>query len=123
MSRLTVDWRIEHGRANNPGYVGTSLVMYNNHKTMYIEAGMARMQRTQIYLDHDLSTALDRLARKRGTTRAGLIRLAARRYLEQEGSGEEDPIWGIVGLGSGGDGRVSEEHDRSLADLQLRSSS
>ncbi len=81
---------------------------------------VARMQRTQIYLQPELSAALDRLARERRTSRAELIRLAARRLLEQEGVEEEDPIMGIVGLMHGGPGNVSEEHDRYLAELTLR---
>ena len=45
---------------------------------------MPRMRRTQIYLEPDLNEALDRLARQRGTSKANLLRLAARRFLEQE---------------------------------------
>lgn len=74
------------------------------------------MHRTQIYLDPELADALDRMARRRGTTRAEVIRLAARRYLAQEGLGSEDPIVGIMGLGTSGSGRTSEEHDQILAD-------
>jgi metal-responsive CopG/Arc/MetJ family transcriptional regulator len=74
------------------------------------------MQRTQIYLERELADALDRVARRRGTTRAEVIRLAARRYLAQEGLEREDPIVGIIGLGASRAGRTSEEHDRILAD-------
>jgi len=77
------------------------------------------MHRTQIYLEPDLSAALDRLARKRGMSRASLIRLAARRFLDQERSGDLDPIMGFIGLGSAPPARVSEEHDRVLADHAL----
>ena len=45
---------------------------------------MPRMRRTQIYLEPDLTEALDQLARRRGTSKANLLRLAARRFLEQE---------------------------------------
>jgi predicted transcriptional regulator len=75
---------------------------------------MPQMRRTQIYLDPDLSAELDRLARQRGTSRADLIRLAARRFLLQEGAEEEDPILGLIGLGDAGPGRVSEDHDQVL---------
>lgn len=80
---------------------------------------MQRMRRTQIYLEPDSSVALDRLARKRGTSKANLIRLATRRFLEQERAGEEDPIFGLIGLGNAGPGSVSEEHDRILAEHGL----
>lgn len=82
--------------------------MYSRYREMYM------MRRTQIYLDPDLSEALDDLARKRGTSRAALIRLAARRFIQAEGLAE-DPIFGLVGLARGGPGRASEEHDRILA--------
>ncbi len=80
---------------------------------------MSRMQRTQIYLEPELADALDRLARQRRTSRAQLLRVAARRLLDQEVASGEDPIWGIIGLGDGGPGCVSEEHDRYLAELIL----
>ena len=75
-----------------------------------------RMRRTQIYLDADLSEALDRLARRRGTSRADLIRLAARQMLAQEQSDDEDPLLGLIGLADGGPGHASLEHDRILSE-------
>ena len=82
---------------------------------------MERMRRTQIYLEPDLSGALDRMARERGTSRADLIRRAARRFVEQEESGGEDPILGLIAISRGGPGKVSEEHDRFLAEHSLKS--
>jgi Ribbon-helix-helix protein, copG family len=80
---------------------------------------VARMQRTQIYLDPEMSAALGRLARKRRTTKAGLIRLATRRLLEQEDVGEEDPILGIIGLGDSGQSNLSLDHDEALTEYEL----
>jgi Arc/MetJ-type ribon-helix-helix transcriptional regulator len=77
-----------------------------------------RLRRTQIYLPAELSTALDRLARGRRTSRAELIRQAAREFLQREQPPGEDPILGIVALGNAGPGAVSEEHDRFLAGLR-----
>lgn len=82
-----------------------------------------RRQRTQIYLEPELGAALDRLAHARGTSRANLIRLAARRLLQQEQDDEEDPILGLLGLGDAGAGRLSEEHGRVLAEHSLRARS
>jgi hypothetical protein len=80
------------------------------------------MHRTQIYLEPDLAEALDRLARQRGTSRAGLLRLAARRLVEQEAGQEEDPIFDLIGAGHGGrPGRTSEEHDRVLIEREIKS--
>jgi metal-responsive CopG/Arc/MetJ family transcriptional regulator len=87
--------------------------MYKEHLSM------ERMCRTQIYLPADLIAGLDRLARQRGTSRADLIRLAARQLIEREENGEEDPILGLIGLGTAGPGRTSEEHDKVLAEYIL----
>jgi metal-responsive CopG/Arc/MetJ family transcriptional regulator len=45
---------------------------------------VARMQPMQIHMEPSLPEALDRLAQKRGTSRSGLIRIAARIFVEQE---------------------------------------
>ena len=78
-----------------------------------------RMHRTQIYLPEELNQALDELARRRGTTKAELVRRAAQRLVDEELSPEQDPIWGIVGLGEGRGGNVSEEHDRYLSEAEV----
>jgi metal-responsive CopG/Arc/MetJ family transcriptional regulator len=80
------------------------------------------MHRTQIYLEPDLAESLDRLARLRGTSRADLIRTAARRLVAEEQQPEDDPILGIIGLaGSGRDGAtdVAERHDEYLAEIVM----
>jgi hypothetical protein len=46
-------------------------------------------------------------------------RLVARRLLEYEESGGEDAIVSLSGLGDAGPGRVSEDHDRVLAEQCL----
>jgi predicted transcriptional regulator len=84
---------------------------------------MARMRRTQVCLEPELAEALDRLARQMRTSRADLLRMAARRFLDQEGAGDADPIWGLVGIGDAGPGRTSVEHDRFLAELSLENRS
>ena len=81
---------------------------------------MARMQRTQIYLEPELSAALDRLAQKHGTSRAGMLRLAARRLIAEEQEPRDDPIFDIIAIGRGGASDVSERHDEYLAQLELR---
>ncbi len=80
---------------------------------------MAGMQRTQVYLDRDVSDALDRLARRRGTTRSDLIRLAARRLVEQEEVARPGSILGLAGRGRGGPSDVSERHDEYLIERKL----
>jgi metal-responsive CopG/Arc/MetJ family transcriptional regulator len=84
---------------------------------------MQRLRRTQIYLPADLTTALDDLARRRGVSRAELLRGAAYELLERESPADEDPILAIIGLGNAGPGSVSEEHDRFLVSLSPHTAS
>jgi len=72
------------------------------------------MRRTQIYLEPELAEALDRVARRRGISRASVIREAARQLVAAERPIEEDPIFGIIGIASGGPSDVSERHDDYL---------
>jgi hypothetical protein len=80
-----------------------------------------RMQRTQIHLEPDLAESLDRLARKRGTSRADLIRVAARRLIREESEAPFGSILGLAGIGRDKDGAtdVAERHDEYLADAEL----
>jgi metal-responsive CopG/Arc/MetJ family transcriptional regulator len=81
---------------------------------------MEKLRRTQIYLPSGLSTALDRLARGRGISRAELLRQAAREFLERESPADEDEIMGVIGLGHAGPGAISEEHDQFLVGLHAK---
>jgi metal-responsive CopG/Arc/MetJ family transcriptional regulator len=97
-------------------------MMYDSPKVMYAlgEAVKQRMHRTQIYLEPDLSAALDRLARQRGTSRASLIREATRKLLAREAITEENSILGLIGMGQDTAGDVSERHDHYLAEHTLK---
>jgi hypothetical protein len=80
------------------------------------------MQRTQIYLEPELASSLDRLAEARKTSRAEVIREAARRFVRAEGrTGDESygSILDLAGRGHGGPGNVSERHDDFLVDEKL----
>ena len=78
---------------------------------------MEQMHRTQIYLEQSLNDALNKLALRKGISKAHLVRLAARRLLEDEQqSTDEDSIVGVIGLGHGGPGNASVDHDRILAE-------
>jgi len=78
------------------------------------------MQRTQIYLEPDLAESLDRLARQRGTSRADLIRVAARRLIREESEAPFGSILSLAGIGHDKDGAtdVAERHDDYLADAE-----
>ena len=88
---------------------------------------MGRMHRTQIYLPDDMTQALDKLAQDQGTSRAELLREAARRFLDERrlvlpfGEDSLDGILGIAGRGDGIHEPVSAEHDRYLVEEELRS--
>ena len=79
------------------------------------------MPGTQIYLERDLIAALDRLARKRGTSRANVIRLATRQFVAQDDMAAPGWILELAGTGHGGPGDVSERHDDHLIEAELSS--
>lgn len=95
--------------------------MYALAEVMYMPGRAAqRMRRTQIYLPLDLSSALDTLARKRGTSRAEIIREAAERLVEAETPPDEDAILGLIGMFSSGEpGDVAANHDRYLVEGEM----
>lgn len=39
---------------------------------------------------------------------------------QRQSSLERDPLWDMVGIARGGPGKVSEDHDRYLADVRLK---
>ena len=80
-----------------------------------------RMQRTQIYLEPDLAESLDQLARERGTSRADIIRMAARRLIQDAHAAPFGSILDLAGIGSDKDGAtdVAERHDEYLVDAEL----
>jgi metal-responsive CopG/Arc/MetJ family transcriptional regulator len=79
------------------------------------------MQRTQIYLEPELAASLDRIARQRGTSRADLIRTAARQLVSQENETQFGSILSLAGIGCDKDGAtdVAERHDKYLADAEF----
>ncbi|MBM4137688.1 MAG: CopG family transcriptional regulator [Nitrospira sp.] len=68
----------------------------------------------QIYIEPRQEMLLESLARKKGTSKAEIIRLSLDRYLSNLPL-EEDPAFGIIGLGKSGKGDLSENHDIYLA--------
>lgn len=87
----------------------------------------APMLRTQVCLERELAAGLDRVARVRGTSRAELLRTAARRLLAEDREAyERDPIWGIVDLAKGlelpkdAPTDVAERHDHYLAEIRMK---
>ena len=56
------------------------------------------MKRLQIMIEKDLDAALDRMARREGTSKAALIRRFVREKVEPLPPLEEDPLWLMVGV-------------------------
>ncbi len=74
-----------------------------------------RMKRMQLYLEPELDEQLGRIAARRHVSKAQLLRDGARTVVsEEDQQGVEDPMMAVIGLGHGGPGRVSEDHDRYL---------
>jgi Ribbon-helix-helix protein, copG family len=55
------------------------------------------MKRLQIMIEEDLDEALERQARKEGTSKAALIRRYVAERLKPLPPIEEDPLWQLVG--------------------------
>lgn len=70
----------------------------------------------QVYLRTDQLDALRALAKRRGESMAGLIRVGVDRLL-QEVPPEEDPLLEVIGLYDSGIGDLSEKHDEYLAQM------
>src|SRR5438045_2794723 len=70
---------------------------------MYIQwVVVARMHRTQVYLEQALVEGLQRLARREGSSMGELIRRGAWQVLNSAPAIEpwsaEDPIWSLIGM-------------------------
>ncbi len=70
----------------------------------------------QIYLRADQLDALRALAKRRGESMAGLIRVGVDKLL-QEVPPEEDPLLEVVGIYDSGMGDLSEKHDEYIAQM------
>ncbi len=78
------------------------------------------MERLQFYLDAEMSRKLKSIAERLHVSKAEVIRRSIRLMLQETQSVEDDPLLDIVGIGAGGSGLVSVEHDRYLMDAKLR---
>jgi len=67
----------------------------------------------QVYIEPEQDYVLGNLAKKRGTSKAEIIRKSLDKFL-REIPLEEDPAMGLVGLGSSGKRDLSEHHDEYL---------
>ncbi|MCL4490716.1 MAG: ribbon-helix-helix domain-containing protein [Nitrospirae bacterium] len=73
----------------------------------------------QVYIEPDQDRALEVMSRRKGTSKAAIIRLSLSHYLTMTPV-EEDPALGLVGLGKSGKGDLAERHDHYLARYSAR---
>jgi hypothetical protein len=69
------------------------------------------MKRLQIMIEEELDDALDRQARREGTSKAALIRRYVGERLRPLPPIEEDPLWDLVGFVEGDTGDSSSIDD------------
>jgi hypothetical protein len=67
----------------------------------------------QIYIEPQQDYVLGNLAKKKGISKAEIIRKSLDKFL-REIPLEEDPGMGLIGLGSSGKGNLSDKHDQYL---------
>ncbi len=67
----------------------------------------------QIYIDRRQDNVLKVLSKKRGVSKAKIIRESLDKFLNSLPL-DDDPAMGIIGLGSSGKGDLSAKHDKYL---------
>ncbi len=80
------------------------------------------MHRSQIMLKETQYRFLVDEAQRTGQSISSILRelIDRRMQSQRQSSLERDPLWDMVGLARGGPGKVSEDHDRYLADVRLK---
>jgi hypothetical protein len=68
----------------------------------------------QIYIEPQQDYVLGNLAKRKGVSKAEIIRKSLDKFL-REIPLEEDPGMGLIGLGSSGKGNLSDNHDKYLS--------
>jgi len=80
--------------------------------------GSLKKKPIQIYIEPQQDRILEILSKKRGVSKAGIIRDSIGKFLE-EIPVEEDPAMGLIGLGSSGKRDLSDQHDKYLTKYGL----
>lgn len=70
----------------------------------------------QVYLRPDQDSALRHLAKTQNVAIAELVRRSVDQMIAALPV-EQDPLWGIVGLGDGGPPDIAENHDKYLYEI------
>lgn len=75
-----------------------------------------RKKSIQIYIEPEQDSFLEILAKKKGVSKASIIRDGLDKFFS-EIPVDEDPLMGLIGLGSSGKRDLSEMHDRYLEEF------
>ena len=67
----------------------------------------------QIYIEPQQDHVLEALSKRKGISKAEIVRESLERFL-REVPVEEDPAMGLIGLGSSGKKNLSDQHDQYL---------
>lgn len=78
---------------------------------------MSRRTPFQVYLDRALSRRLRKMAERKATSQAALVRRFIEHGLAQEIPPDEDPALKIIGIGHSGIKDLSARHDDYLAEI------
>jgi hypothetical protein len=78
------------------------------------------MVRTIIQLPEDQAAALTREARRRGVSKAAVVREALKPLLAREGGEGVEKALGAAGVGASGVSDLAERHDAYLAERSAR---
>jgi hypothetical protein len=76
--------------------------------------GKSKKKPIQIYIESKQNDVLEVLSKKRGVSKAEIIRKSLEKYLKELPI-EEDPAYGLIGLGRSGKKDLAEKHDRYLS--------
>lgn len=68
----------------------------------------------QIYIEPEQAQSIESLARRKGISKAEIIRISLDKYLGEMPL-EDDPALGIIGLGRSGKSDISGNHDAYIA--------
>jgi predicted DNA-binding protein len=78
-----------------------------------------RKKPIQIYIEADQDAVLERLASKKGVSKAALIRESVEKYL-RDIPVEEDPALGLIGMADSGKSDLASRHDEYLSRYAAR---
>jgi hypothetical protein len=80
------------------------------------------MHRSQVMLEEEQYRFLADEAKRKGKSISALLRewIDQRIRAQRQSPLEQDPLWDMIGIARGGSDKISEDHDRYLAEARLK---